>query len=219
MRKRTLSIAAAMLLACASGMAAQSEAAPAPATPVAAPTLSGAEREKAILNLDATRQLFVKSISGISEKQWRYKPAPDRWSMAEIAEHVTITEEGVLNVVREQIMKERPAPEKRDEVKGKDDVVLTALPDRHATEEARDFFTPTGRYATRADLAKAFEDARLTTLEYVRTTQDDLRDHFSPHPILGELDGYQWILVNAAHCARHTKEIEELKADPGYPKE
>ena len=56
-------------------------------------------------------------------------------------------------------------------------------------------------------------------MDYVRTTNDDLRDHFGPHPTLGTLDGYQWILLISAHSERHTKQIEEVKADPNFPKD
>lgn len=191
----------------------------APAVPSVPPSLSDAEREKAILNLDATRQLFVKSISGISEKQWRYKPAPDRWSIADVAEHITVTESAILTLVREQLMKSPAAPEKRAEVNTKDEIVLTKIPDRSTKFQAPEILKPTGRFATRADLAKAFDEARQATIEYVRTTTDPLREHFWDHPVLGELDGYQWLLLNAAHCARHIKQIEEVKADPGYPKD
>jgi uncharacterized damage-inducible protein DinB len=218
MRTRIVATVAVSSLFC--GLLVSSAAQTAPAVPASVPaSLSDAEREKAILNLDATRQLFVKSISGISEKQWRYKPAPDRWSIAEVAEHITVTESAILTLVREQVIKSPAAPEKRAEIHAKDEVVLTKIPDRSTKAQAPEFLKPTGRFATRADLAKAFDEARQATIEYVRTTSDPLREHFWDHPLLGELDGYQWLLLNAAHCARHTKQIEEVKADPGYPKE
>jgi hypothetical protein len=37
------------------------------------------------------------------------------------------------------------------------------------------------------------------------------------HPVLGPLDGYEWILAAAAHSERHTKQILEVKADPNFP--
>ena len=56
-------------------------------------------------------------------------------------------------------------------------------------------------------------------MDYVRTSNDDFRDHLGPHPVFGALDGYQWILLLSAHSERHTKQIEEVKADPGFPKD
>jgi hypothetical protein len=78
---------------------------------------------------------------------------------------------------------------------------------------------PTGRFATETELIKAFEDNRSATMDYLRTTNDDLRDHFFDHPAFGTLDGYQWLLLISAHSARHTAQIEEVKADPNFPKD
>jgi hypothetical protein len=103
-------------------------------------------------------------------------------------------------------------------VEGKDEIVLERIPDRSHKAQAPEFLRPTGRWATEADLTKAFEDSRAATMEYIRTTNDDLRDHFFDHPVLGTLDGYQWLLLISAHSARHTAQIEEVKADPNFPK-
>jgi hypothetical protein len=59
--------------------------------------------------------------------------------------------------------------------------------------------------------------ARAKTAAYVATTSDNLRGHIAPHPVLKELDGHQWILLLAAHSARHTAQIEEVKKAAGYP--
>jgi hypothetical protein len=33
-----------------------------------------------------------------------------------------------------------------------------------------------------------------------------------------KLDGYEWVLFVAGHSERHTKQINEVKADPNFPK-
>jgi hypothetical protein len=188
--------------------------------PVGAPTtLSAAEREIALASLQATHDAFLNSIAGLSEKQWKFKPAPDRWSVAEVSEHIAVSESSIFGLVQKQIMTSPAAPEKRAQVAGKDATVLKMVPDRTHKAQAPEFLKPTNRWATEADVAKAFEDSRKTTMDYVRTTNDDLRDHFGPHPMLGPLDAYQWILLISAHSERHTKQIEEVKADPNFPKE
>jgi hypothetical protein len=77
------------------------------------------------------------------------------------------------------------APEKRDQVKGKDEMILQKMPDRSHKAQAPEFLRPTGRWAAEADLTKAFEESRKATMDYVRTTNDDLRDHFLDHPAFG----------------------------------
>jgi len=183
------------------------------------PTLTNEEREIALKNLQATHDAFLQSIAGLSEKQWRFKPAPDRWSVAEVSEHIAVAESAILGMVKNQVMTSAAAPEKRAEVQGKDEKILQMVPDRSHKVQAPEFLKPTGRWANRDEVTKAFEEERKATMDYVRTTNDDLRDHFGPHPLLGPLDAYQWILLISAHSERHTKQIEEVKADPNFPKE
>ncbi len=78
--------------------AAQTTAAPAPST------LTAEERAAALASLQATRDAFLKSIAGLSEKQWRFKPAPDRWSVAEVSEHIAVSESSLLALVQTKFM-------------------------------------------------------------------------------------------------------------------
>ena len=187
--------------------------------PAAQPTLSPEERAAALKSLQATHDAFLQSIAGLSEKQWRFKPAADRWSIAEVSEHITVAEGMILGLVQEKIMSGPATPEKRAEVKVTDVQILTLVPDRTHKAQAPDFLKPTGRFATREETVKAFEQARKATMDYVGTTNDDLRDHFAPHPLLGMMDAYQYVLLISAHSERHTKQILEVKADPNFPKQ
>jgi hypothetical protein len=58
---------------------------------------------------------------------------------------------------------------------------------------------------------------RGATLEYVRQATDNLHHHFAPLGALGDLDGYQWLLLLASHTERHVAQMDEVKAHPGYP--
>jgi len=182
-------------------------------------TISPQEREAALKSLQATRDGFLHSIAGLSEKQWTFKPAPDRWSIAQVSEHIAIAESSIFGFVQGKIMTGPATPEKRAEVKVTDELILEKIPDRSHKVQAPEFLQPTGRFKNREEVTKAFEDARQATIDYVSTTHDDLRDHFGPHPMLGTMDAYQWILLISAHSERHTKQIEEVKADPNFPKD
>jgi DinB superfamily len=182
-------------------------------------TLTPEERATAFKSLQASRDAFLQSISGLSEKQWKFKPAPDRWSIAEVSEHITIAESTIFGFVQGQIMAGPATPDKRAEVKVTDAQIMTLVPDRSHKVQAPEFLQPTGRFADHDATVKAFEQARKATMDYVSATNDDLRDHFGPHPLLGPMDAYQWILLISAHSERHTKQIEEVKADPNFPKQ
>jgi hypothetical protein len=54
-------------------------------------------------------------------------------------------------------------------------------------------------------------------LEFLQSTPD-LRAHVFDSPLKQPLDAYEWLLFMGAHSERHTKQILEVKADPGFPK-
>jgi hypothetical protein len=55
-------------------------------------TMSVEERTRVIDWLDESHKEFVASISGLSDAQWKWKPAPERWSIGETAEHIVLAE-------------------------------------------------------------------------------------------------------------------------------
>ena len=193
-------------------------AAAAKTSPTESSTLTKEERDRAIDYLKQTQNDFLASIAGVSEAQWKFKAAPDRWSIAETAEHIAVTEQTIWDLVSGKIMKSPAAPEKRAEAKGKDETILTLIPDRSRKAQAPERLKPTGRWATQAALVKDFEAIRGKEIGYVTETKEDLRNHFEEHPFLKTMDAYQWLIFNGAHCKRHTAQILEVKADPNYPK-
>ena len=181
-------------------------------------TLTAEERTKAIDYLKKTQKEFLASIAGVSEAQWKFKAAPDRWSIAETAEHIAVAEQFIWELVSEKMMKAPATPEKRAEVKGKEEMIMAKIPDRSRKAQAPEPLKPTGRWATREALVKDFESIRAKEVAYVTETKEDLRSHFEEHPAVKTLDAWQWLLFNGAHCKRHTAQIIEVKADPNYPK-
>jgi hypothetical protein len=188
-------------------------------TPIADQTLSPAERDHAVTELESSRQAFLEATNGLSEAQWNFKPAPDRWSIAECAEHIGVTETFILNLITGQVLKGPGEPEKRALVQGKDSALMAMALDRSAKFKAPEAIQPTRRWATSGEITKNVLENRARSIEFIRTTQEDLRDHFMDHPVFKTLDTYQWILLTSAHMRRHTAQIVEVKADPNFPKQ
>jgi hypothetical protein len=118
------------------------------------------------------------------------------------------------------MMKGPVTPKKRDAVKGKDEGIIAMMQDRSHKATAPEPIDPKKRPMPAEDSAKQFLASRARTIDYIKTTQDDLRDHFADHPVpaIGTLDGYQWIMLISGHSRRHTLQILEVKADPNFPK-
>ncbi len=176
------------------------------------------ERERAMSELHATRKMFLDSIAGLSKAQWEFKPDEKTWSVAQCAEHIAISEDTLFELVTKRVMGSPAAPEKRAEVAGKDEKIMTGFVDRSTKFQAPEVLRPTRRWATQEELVQHFKESRDRTIRYIETTDDALRDHFTPHPVAGLMDGYQWLLAIAAHSSRHTLQILEVKQNPAFPK-
>ena len=187
------------------------------AVPAQAQTLTEAERASLRTHLEGTRQAFLDSIANVSDAQWTFRGAPDRWSIAEIAEHIAISESTILQLITEKIVKVPLAPDGAERIS--DEELLRGLLDRTNRFQAPEMLKPTNRWSTRDALARDFTAARDKTLAYVATSTDNVHAHGVPHPVFKMLDAYQWLLLLSGHSARHTAQIEEVKASAGYPGE
>jgi hypothetical protein len=182
-----------------------------------AQTLTQGERDRALSELYVSRKQFLDSVAGLSEAQWNFKPAPAVWSIAQCAEHIAVSEDLLLNSLP-KLMQSPAEPQKRAEVKGKDELVLKQTLDRSHKFQAPEMLVPKHRWPNEAALVEHFKETRDHLLDYVRTTEDDLRDHFTQHPAFKTVDAYQFILLMSAHCQRHTLQLNEVKQAPGFPK-
>lgn len=178
--------------------------------------LTQADRDKALKYLETTRQGVVDATKGLSPAQWNFKPAPDRWSIAECTEHIAAAEDLLRTVIIDNVMV-APARPAGDDVKAIDEMVIIMVPDRSHKQEAPDPLKPTNRYGSPDESLKHFEESRTETEDLLKKT-DGLRDHAIDSPMGKKLDGYEWILFIAAHSERHTKQMNEVKADPKFPK-
>lgn len=183
--------------------------------PAYAQPLTQQERDSLLKHLQQTRQAFLDSISGLSDAQWTFKAGPDRWSIAEVAEHIAVSETTILQLVTGKMLKGPAIPPNPTPIP--DEKLLAWLLDRTSRFQAPEMLKPTNRWATRDALTKDFLAAREKTATYVKTTTDDLHGHGGPHPVFKMLDGYQWLLLQSGHSARHTAQIEEVKTSAGYP--
>jgi uncharacterized damage-inducible protein DinB len=187
------------------------------ALPVFCETITPAERSTALKALDESQQK-LRSVTGkLTPEQWTYKPAADRWSIAECVEHIAVTERLILGGMQKALAAP-PTPGKFDT--GRDAQILTKMANRENRVQAPQEIRPTGlaEYATRDSGLAAFDKIRAQSLEFAETTHADLRAHGFPHPFFGGLDIYQWLLMLSGHATRHTLQIEEVMASPGFPK-
>ena len=179
--------------------------------------LSQEDLEKGVKHLTGTRDAIVEATRNFSAAQWNFKPAPERWSVAECLEHITVTEEFLFKMVSDDMKKAPAEPSDPTAEKVADDKVLAMVTDRSQRFQAPEPVRPTGRWGTPQDTLKEFLELRARTLDYLKSTPG-LRAHISDSP-LGKLDAYQRLLFISGHSERHFKQMQEVMADANFPKE
>jgi DinB superfamily len=185
------------------------------AAAASAQEVTQAEKDRALQYLESTKKNVLEATKGLSEEQWNFKPAPDRWSVAQVMEHIAAAEGFLLDFTKEKVMG-GPAGEPGRDVKKTDQAVLTMVPDRTHKAQAPEPLVPNNRFSSSDGSVKHFIESRSATEDFLKSTAG-LRDHVTDSP-LGKLDGYEFVLFIAAHSERHTKQINEVKADPNFPK-
>lgn len=179
--------------------------------------MTAQERATLIAQLEQSRDRFLTAVNGVSELQWAYKPAPNRWSVGEVAEHIAATDAFVLSLVRGSLL-QSPEQPRNPGAAAVEQRIRSFMGDRTAKAQAPEVIAPNGRWPTKTALVAAYRQQRDALIRYVRTTQDPVRDHVSPHPLFGPLDGYQWMLLIAWHGDRHVQQMGEVKLAAGYPR-
>jgi DinB superfamily len=173
------------------------------------------EREKALGLLNRSRQTLLDAVEGVTESQARWKPAPDRWSILEYVEHLAVSDDGLIALIKRSLA--TPAQPETEDQRRVREAKIRETPVPRGANRAPEMLRPGGRFVSLPEAVAAFLAARERSIEYARGTQDDLRSHFSEHTVLGPLDGYQWLVGNARHAETHAGHIREVRALADFP--
>src|ERR1700744_801294 len=180
-------------------------------------TLTPDERKFAIDYYQKTKARLLADVKGLSQAQLNFKADSAHWSIYQCTEHIALSESLIWQWI--QMTEHSPVgPDKHGDIKYTTDQLIAAATDRSHKVQAPEMLQPAAKFASTDAALKSFVLRRDSTMEYLKSTQDDLKDHFITHPVFGTLDLYQGFVLLSAHCARHTLQIEEVKTDPNFPK-
>jgi uncharacterized damage-inducible protein DinB len=179
-------------------------------------TISEAERKAAIDYMNETKERLIKDVQGLTEEQLNFKATPTSWSVAECLEHIAFSE-GALFGVLQGTLKEAANPSRRSEVKMTDEQVKGMISSRERKVKTQEMFEPKKQFGSAEGSLKEFVAKRNSNMEFAKTTQEDLRNHYAVMPF-ATFDSYQMLLFITGHSARHTSQIEEVMAHADFPK-
>lgn len=161
--------------------------------------------------LDAARATLRGSIDAIPAPLQRTRPARDRWSAAEVLEHLTLVErifggrivkalDDAKSGLAVEAQARTPLP----------DAVEQRMKDRVNKRQAPETAQPTGTVDVAAGWAAL--EGNHATLRSALTGCDGLAlsQVALDHPFFGTMTVYQWVELMAAHEGRHTEQIREI---------
>ena len=175
--------------------------------------LTKKERAFAVHHLSDSRNFLLKELNGLTEGQLNYKSSSSSWSIAECLDHLTRFENAIFDVLKESLA--LPAnPDMRQNIRITDEQILEITADRSQKQTTLDEFVPNGQYGNYKATLTEFKTKRDKHIEYIKTTTDDLRNHFSNG---GATDAYQLFLYMSGHTRRHALQIKEIKSLKDFP--
>lgn len=189
---------------------------------------TNADRTYVLSELNRTTNEIRAEIDSLSLDQWNFKEEPERWSIAEIIEHLEMQNQ--LHYRELSVTSLSPRHVKYRKITEGNDAYFVKYATDTIKGQASWYLEPKGKYKTEEACKKAFYKARGEITSFVEKTDIDLRKQFTFRvPVEGKAisqikigqvrDLHQLILTGIAHTDRHLTQIRRIKTHPNYPTE
>jgi hypothetical protein len=172
-----------------------------------------ADRSYTVDNLKRTRDELTRETQNLTNAQWHFHESPDRWSIAEVVEHLALWE---ISWAREIGMGIRNKPQPELNQTSKPDSYYAEWIMEPAPHKSPDFSRPSGFIEGKNNLL-FFTKLRDQTIDFVNTTQADMRAHFELTATDSPRNMHQVYIYQWGHVDRHLRQIRKIKAHPNYP--
>ncbi|MBV6520239.1 MAG: hypothetical protein MNPFHGCM_00344 [Gemmatimonadaceae bacterium] len=161
--------------------------------------------EAALHEADAARADLMSFVGALPSARLSVAVHDDSWSPLEVLEHLRLVEESTVKLLDRRLQRAREAGlgSSVPEATAHGDVV--PLPDVRV--RAPDFVRP-GQGLSPAEVLGGLENSRAALHRLVAIAREfDVSTVMAEHPVLGELNLYQWIHFLGAHERRHLAQI------------
>lgn len=159
----------------------------------------------------AIREQLKATLAGITETEAAALPEGEKWTIAQIVEHMSIVEDGMGRICSKLLSRAMTSGRPFNS-----NVTLSEGFLQKGTElnrikvEAPDMVRPSGNRSIAESLARMDESRRkLEEIKPKFESYDGNSDSF-PHPFLGDLTAIEWLTMVGAHEMRHLNQIIKL---------
>ena len=168
--------------------------------------------------MDETRARLYDRLEKIESAEETKRASPDSWSVADIAEHLAIFEEGMTKLFKIILTKAEAGGMRRAEGQPFRPVSLEHVAERSRQEKytAPEIVRPRGETSVSDSIARLRRSREAVNALRPRIEELDLASMTYPHPAFGPLDFYQWLVMIGLHEGRHLRQIEAILAAPEF---
>lgn len=140
-------------------------------------------------------------------------PVNEKWTIANIVEHVSLVEESMIRICSKLLGKAESAFEfGNGTIETSESFAKKALEIAAIKLEAPEIVQPTRNASVEESMSRLEENwQRMLELKSAFERFDSNRHRF-PHPFLGNLSAAEWLTLIGGHKLRHIKQIENLAA-------
>lgn len=160
---------------------------------------------------DRIRQRLSETVGGLSDEHASPAIEGEKWTIAQIVEHVSIVESGIIRICAKLLRKAEAEGNSSDgSVKISDAFVGRSGEIATMKLEAPEIVHPSGEKTIAESLAK-MEENRLAFEELMPAFEAfDSSENKFPHPFFGDLSAAEWLVLSGGHKARHIKQIRRI---------
>jgi hypothetical protein len=162
---------------------------------------------------DKIRSRLRKVLNRITAEQTSALPADEKWTIAQIVEHIAIVDESTVKICAKLLNRASEAGRSFDgTVTITDTFLQKGLEIALIKIEAPAFVQPNAGQTISESLARmdATED-HANQLRVLFESVDGTEFKF-PHPFFGEISAHEWLALKGGHEMRHIKQIERILA-------
>jgi uncharacterized damage-inducible protein DinB len=157
------------------------------------------------------REKLKETVSGLTEEQANFLPEGEKWTAANLVEHIALVENGITRISAKLLAEAQAAGEKASgEAKISEEFLQKASWGRTQKFEAPERTHPTGNLTIAESLAKL--DENRPKLEELRPLFETVEcsDFKFPHPAFGDMSAHEWLALTGGHELRHIAQIKNL---------
>lgn len=172
-------------------------------------------RTEALLRyLEEQHDVLRRAVESVPPERATKRPARDRWSAAEILEHIAIVESRIEKLFTSKVAESRPASETHEaSLSGQRAWDRRWVLNRSRPVTANPAVHPTGKLSFADAWAAAERSYESFCAAVAASDGAPLGSIVHPHPVFGPLNLHSWVEFVAGHEARHAAQIRECSLD------